>query len=200
MADSSTHQRTFLWALALSTLAGCHAIPTKATAPATSGDVWAVAPQVTVEVVPPPAHAPPPAPAPPPRPTAERMWLPDGCTAAEEGSTLTVTCPDGGLEVQWDHEPPAPDRLDTWTDQTIASLKSGGMPMVLLGEPTCTVQEEPVDCTRVLGRSAAGVEETLFLAVGSSPDGGAVEVSCHWSKLADERSFQNLCQQVLRRI
>ena len=149
-------------------------------------------PQMTVTV----AVAPEPA----PRPSAARLHLPSGCSAEESSTALVVHCPDGGLQVRWDQQPPSDERLDAWTRETMVQLKSQGVPLVLLGEPTCTVQDEPVACTRVLGRSADGIEDTRFLAVGASPDGGSVEVSCHWGKRADEPTYQGLCQQVLRRI
>jgi|GEM_PF-6635236 len=135
-----------------------------------------------------------------PWPDSSGMWLPDGCAVNETESALLIQCPDGGLEARWDRASRDSDRLDAWTKETMLALKDRGSRLVLLGAPTCTVQDEPVPCTRVLGRSDAGVEDTLFLAVGNSPVGGSVEVSCHWSKHADERSYQNLCQQVLRRI
>lgn len=137
---------------------------------------------------------------PPPRPSASELHLPEGCSAEESATALVVVCPDGGLEAHWNQSPPLDDRLDDWTLQTMVKLKGEGVPMVLLGEPTCTVQNEAVPCTRVLARSEHGVESTLFLAVGSSPEGGSVEVICQWSGVADEPTYQGLCQQVLRRI
>lgn len=135
-----------------------------------------------------------------PRPTAELLKVPADCSVNETDAQLEVTCPEGGLVARWAPEPAPSDRLDSWTTETMRYFKDNGIPMVLLGEPTCTVQGERVPCTRVLGRSAEGVESTAFLAVGSSPDGGSVEVSCHWTRMGDEATYQHLCQQVLRRI
>ena len=131
--------------------------------------------------------------------TIRRTTLAARCALPSREDGFSV-CPEGGLEVRWAQGPPPPERLDSWTQERIDSLRSHGVPMVLVGLPQCTVQDEPVDCKRLLGRSAEGVEETMFLAVGPSPDGGAVEVNCYWNKRADENSFQSLCQQVLRRI
>ncbi len=196
MATSSLRLQSRFVAVLLCVVAGCE---TTSTGHATSsGD--AVAPEPEPAPIAAVKSAPPAPPAPPIRPSAERLWMPDGCTAREEGTGFAVSCPDGGLKVQWVQDPPRPERLDSWTQEAIESLRNHGVPMVLVGLPQCTVQNEPVDCKRLLARSAEGVEETMFLAVGPSPDGGTVEVNCYWSKMADETSFQSLCQQVLRRI
>jgi hypothetical protein len=179
-------------------LFGCLPVSTGATSSGTAAappaaDLWAT-PQVTIVMA-----APAPT-GPPPRPTVAQLALPPECTAEESPTALVVTCPDGGLRAQWTQSPPTADRLDAWTQETMVQLKHDGVPLVLLGEPTCTVQDEPVACARVLGRSDKGIEDTRFLAVGASPEGGGVEVTCHWSKTADETTYQGLCQQVLRRI
>jgi len=196
MARSRLRLNSLLGVASLCVLAGCE---TTSSPPTTSsGGSVAPEPFARVEEAPAPSLAPPPAP--PVRPSAGRLWLPDGCTAEQGEDGFSVSCPEGGLEVRWAQGPPPPERLDSWTQERIDSLRSHGVPMVLVGLPQCTVQDEPVDCKRLLGRSAEGVEETMFLAVGPSPDGGAVEVNCYWNKRADENSFQSLCQQVLRRI
>ena len=134
------------------------------------------------------------------RPAASDLRVPDGCSVEEGTDMLVVECPDGGLEAHWSQSPAPGERLANWTRETMVDLKSAGVPMVMIGEPTCTVQDESVACTRVLGRSERGLESTIFLAVGPSPEGGSVEVICQWTAIADEPTYQGLCQQVLRRI
>lgn len=194
MTPTSLTTKTLLLTLA-GALVGCHATAP----PATSGTTEPSAEVAVAEPAPPPAPVVY-EPEPEPRPTAELLAIPDDCSVKETEHQLEVTCPEGGLVARWAPEPAPEDRLDSWTVETMRYFKDNGIPMVLLGEPTCTVQGESVPCTRVLGRSSDGVESTAFLAVGASPDGGSVEVSCHWTRMGDEDTYQHLCQQVLRRI